>query len=136
MMDDEQNKFICLHNHLNQKDMNHNFRQLMIWKKSIDFSCSIYSLVESFPKTEQFGLTSQITRASVSIPSNIAEGSGRSSYNEFKKFLFYSLGSAYELETQLIIAKRIYKSKANKIQDLINELQAIEKMIFNFQKRL
>ena len=85
----------------------HNFKELLIWQDSIDIVEDIYRVVGSFPKNEQYGLVSQMNRCSVSIPSNIAEGSGRGSNKDFSRFLSISLSSAFELETQLIIANRI-----------------------------
>ena len=80
------------------------YRDLIAWKKSIDLVGKIYSFTRSFPKEEIYGLTSQIRRAAVSIPSNIAEGAGRSGHREFVQFLSIARGSLSELETQLLIA--------------------------------
>ncbi len=82
-------------------------RDLEVWKKSIDLVVQIYSITKNFPTTEKFGLISQMQRCSVSIPSNIAEGSARKSSKEFSHFLSISLGSLAELETQLIISNRL-----------------------------
>jgi len=79
-------------------------RQLMVWKKAIDLTFAIYAATKLFPKDELFGLTSQLRRAAVSIPSNIAEGQSRSTTGEFKQFLGIAAGSLAELQTQLIIA--------------------------------
>lgn len=81
----------------------HNFRELKIWKESINLVKQIYLLTSDLPKDEKFGLISQINRCSVSIPSNIAEGSGRTSDKEFLNFLNIAISSSYELETQLIL---------------------------------
>ena len=77
-----------------------NFRNLKIWQRAMKLVIAIYNLTRMLPKEEKFGLKSQMTRAAISIPSNIAEGSSRSSPKEFKHFLEMSLGSAFELETQ------------------------------------
>ena len=82
-------------------------KDLKVWQKSIDMVVEIYLATSTFPKDELYGLTSQIRRASVSIPSNIAEGYGRFSDKELIRFLFISLGSASEVETQLIICNRL-----------------------------
>lgn len=82
-------------------------KDLKVWRESMDLVILIYDLTEQFPSKEAFGLTSQLRRASVSIPSNIAEGAGRKGENEFKRFLYIALGSLSELETQLEIAFRL-----------------------------
>lgn len=84
--------------------MKHNFKNLNIWKLSVELTNEIYNLTDNFPKSEIFGLTSQIRRCSVSVASNIAEGSSRSSNKDFNRFLEISLGSLYELQTQIIIS--------------------------------
>ena len=83
------------------------FRNLLIWQKSMTLTTQIYQLTSTFPKEEIYGLTSQIRRCSVSIPSNIAEGYGRESDKEFLRFLNISIGSLFEMQTQLEIAKNI-----------------------------
>ena len=82
----------------------HNFKELDVWKKSRILVKDIYLLLANFPDVEKFGIISQMKRAVVSIPSNIAEGSGRSSDKEFVRFLDIALGSAFELETQLYLS--------------------------------
>ena len=81
-----------------------NFKQLLIWQKGFQISIDAFNLVSSFPKEERFSLSNQITRAAVFIPSNIAEGSSRSSEKDYSRFLELALGSSYELETQILIA--------------------------------
>ena len=96
-------------------------KNLIVWQKSIDLVEKIYSYTDGYPKEELYGLTSQMRRASVSIPSNIAEGHGRFSNKELVRFLFISLGSASELETQIIISKRIRFIS----EDIYNELNQL-----------
>lgn len=100
-------------------------KELKVWQKGIELVKFVYSETNSFPKSELFGLTSQMRRAAVSIPSNIAEGAGRNSDKELIHFLYIALGSASELETQIIIAKELYfldKYKAEVIQEKIMEI--------------
>lgn len=100
-------------------------KELKVWKKGIELVKVIYDITNDFPKTEQFGLTSQIRRCSVSIPSNIAEGCGRHSDKELIHFLYITLGSASELETQIIISQELgflEKEKSENIQVLILEI--------------
>jgi len=85
----------------------HNFKELKIWQKSMELSESVYQLTSNFPNTEKYGLITQMQRSAVSIPSNIAEGSGRGTNDSFKYFLSVALGSAFELETQLLLSKRL-----------------------------
>ena len=84
----------------------HNFRKLEIWIDSVELTDIIYSLTDTFPKNEMFGLASQMQRAAVSVPSNIAEGNGRGSHTDYARFLAMARGSLYECMTQLEIAKR------------------------------
>ena len=83
----------------------HRYRDLKFWSESKELSVEVYRMTTGFPKEEKFGIVDQMRRASVSIPSNIAEGSSRNSNKDFNRFLGYSMGSAYELETQLEISK-------------------------------
>ena len=109
-------------------------QDLKVWQKSIDFVENIYRITEVFPKTEQFGLVSQMRRAAVSISSNIAEGNGRKSQKEFQHFLSISIGSLAEVETQIIIAKRI-----GFIEDpllFVEEIKELYKMLHAFKKSL
>ena len=113
----------------------HNYKNLKIWNLGIEIVDDVYKLIESFPKDEKFGLISQISRCSVSIPSNIAEGSSRTD-KSFSHFLDISLGSSFELETQLIIASKrnyISKEQLNKLEEKIAEFQ---KMTMGFQNKL
>lgn len=84
------------------------FRKLEIWKKGMDIAKQVYALTSLLPQKEKFGLTSQMNRCSISIPSNIAEGCSRNSDIELKRFIEIAMGSAFELETQLLLTKEIY----------------------------
>ncbi len=97
------------------------FRDLIIWQKGLIIAKSVYEVTKSFPKEEMFGLTSQVRRAAVSISSNIAEGRGRSTKKDFINFLHISLGSLYEVETQLFLAKELYKVDLKDLPKLIQE---------------
>jgi four helix bundle protein len=111
------------------KQGSRSYRDLDVWKISIEFVKEVYRLTSKFPRTEVYGLTNQIRKAAVSIPSNIAEGQGRNSSKEFKHFLAVSLGSAAELETQLIIAKEINYLTADELNPLLSTLDIIRKML-------
>ena len=104
-------------------------KDLDVWKKAIEFVTEIYSITSSFPKSELYGLTSQIRRAVVSIPSNIAEGATRNHKAEFKQFLFISLSSAAEVDTQLIIAGNLVFLEKQKVEKIQSDLNTISKMI-------
>jgi len=109
-------------------------KDLDVWKKAIEFVAEIYKITRNFPKDEIYGLTSQIRRAAVSIPSNIAEGAARNSTKEFIQFLYIALGSSAETETQLIIAKEIGYVENNSF--LLDEVGSIKKMILGLIKYL
>ena len=114
----------------------HNVKELKIWNLSRSFVKDVYLLTKKFPEDERFGLTQQVRRAAVSIPSNIAEGSGRGSDKEFSHFLDIANGSAFELETQLILSLDLEYISQTEFDPLNEKLQIIEKMIFNFNKSL
>lgn len=107
--------------------MVNSFRDLTVWQKSISFVESIYKLVKTLPKDETYALSDQIRRAVVSIPSNIAEGSGRNSTKEYIQFLYIALGSACEVETQIIIGQKI--GYFQNIDKHIEDITEIKKMI-------
>jgi len=104
-----------------------NHKDLEVWKKSMDLVSNIYKITESFPNKELYGLTNQIRRAAVSVPSNIAEGAARSSKKEFIQFLYIALGSLSELETQIIIASRL--EYLNNLDTLLEDLKVVQKLI-------
>ena len=106
-----------------------NFREYPVWQESVDFSTLIYKLTSDMPWFEKKGLCDQLQRAVVSIASNIAEGSSRPSDNDFAHFLDIALGSAYEVETQLIITRNIGYIDENTYQSLITLLSSIERQL-------
>jgi four helix bundle protein len=100
------------------------FKELTVWQKSIELVKEVYKNTEQFPKSEQFGLMSQMRRSALAIPSNIAEGKKRSTRKDFVHFLYIADGSAAELETQIIIAKDLYPDiKFIKAENLLLEVQ-------------
>jgi four helix bundle protein len=111
-------------------------KDLDVWKKSIEFLSIIYKKTSSFPKEEIYGLTSQIRRAAVSIPSNIAEGAARRNKTEFRQFLYIALGSAAELDTQLIISDNLNFISNETQLELTEELTIISKMLQGLIKSL
>ena len=106
-----------------------NYRDLQIWRRSMGLVKTVYVESHSLPNNERFGLTSQIRRSAVSIPSNIAEGCSRSSTKEQIRFLEISLGSAFELETQLLISAETEMLSSQKVNSIIKELNEIQRMI-------
>ncbi len=114
----------------------HNFKELNIWKEAKDFSVLIYKITFNFPSTEIYGISSQIKRAVISIPSNIAEGAGRNTDKDFSRFIAIAIGSSFELETQLLIANELGFINGKKFKELILKLSRIQKMLVNFQKHL
>ncbi len=113
--------------------MTHNFRKLKIWKEGISVVGDTYKMTRTFPSFEKYGITSQMNRCAVSIPSNIAEGSSKSTDKHFGKFLETSLGSAFEWETQLIVAFNEGYIKEGTFKNFENKIQQLQKMISRFQ---
>ena len=109
-------------------------KDLDVWKKSMDFVTKLYKTTISFPKEEIYGLTNQMRRAAVSIPSNIAEGAARKSNKEFIQFLYIALGSNVELETQLIISKNLKFINDELFIELEKEIDEIGRMLFGLIK--
>ena len=103
------------------------FKDLVVWKRGIDLVEDIYALTANFPANEQFGLVSQMRRAAVSIPSNIAEGQGRKSTKEFMQFLYIAKGSLAEIETQLIICERLMF--VDDTQEMIEKMKILRIML-------
>ena len=114
----------------------HRFKDLEVWKQSRVFCGKIYKVTSTFPATEKFGLTSQLRRASVSVPSNIAEGASRNSNKDFSRFLEIAIGSCYEMETQLLISSNLNFLNEGKLKTLLEELNSIIKMLSSLRTTL
>ncbi|MEO5787627.1 four helix bundle protein [Gelidibacter sp.] len=114
----------------------HRFEELKIWQKAMEITENCYRATENFPKEEKFGLTSQLRRSAVSIPSNIAEGAGRNTNGEFTQFLGIANGSSYELLTQLYLSKRLDLITEDKVRPIINEVLEVTKMNYSLQRTL
>ena len=110
--------------------MNHRIKDLKIWIMAKQIAVDVYLLTSNFPSDEKFGLTNQMRRCSVSVASNIAEGSGRNSNGEFKQFLGIVRGSLYELETQLIISQEVGLITELNCNELLLKIDELNKMIF------
>lgn len=113
----------------------HNHKNLKVWQKGVEIMKQIYSLTSSFPKREDFRLTSQMTSCAVSMPSNIAEGSARTD-KSFQQFLNYSLGSSFELGTQLIAAKHAKYISTEEYESMDEENNEFQRMLIGFMDQL
>lgn len=114
----------------------HNKNDLKILSKSIDLVEEVYKICADFPSEEKYGLSSQIKRSSISIPSNIAEGAGRNTDKEFIHFLSIANGSSYELEIQLIVSERLHLITSEKLRSAVTSLDEIQKMNYGLQQHL
>jgi len=112
------------------------YKDLNVWQKGIEIVDKIYSITDSFPKNELYGLTSQMRRAAISIPSNIAEGFVRHYTKEYKQFLYVSLGSCAELDTQLIIASRRKYITKGKLEELSEDINHETRMLVSLINKL
>jgi four helix bundle protein len=110
--------------------MRQTFRELAVWQRAMQLTVAIYRLSQEFPREEQFGLTSQLRRAAVSIPSNIAEGQGRISKGEFRQFLGIARGSNCEVQTQLEIARSLSFGRPEMIGEAEALSEEVRKMLF------
>ncbi len=106
-----------------------NFSEFAIWHQGVDLAIKAYALAKQLPKEKVYGLRSQITRAVVSVPSNIAKGCSRMSEKDFKRFLEISLGSAFEVETDLIILEKLGMVDSDSIQEFLHDLHKEQKQI-------
>jgi four helix bundle protein len=114
----------------------HNFRKLTVWNAAMSLTVELYKLTEGFPKQEVYGLASQLRRAAVSIPSNIAEGSGRGSDKDFCRFLDIAISSCFELETQIEISYRMDYLSEEAYTKLTDSCSQVQKMIYSFRRNL
>ena len=113
-----------------------NFKELKIWQKGFDIAIKSIKLISTYPKEEKFGISSQITKSAVSISSNIAEGSSRTSEKDYSRFIEISLGSTFELETQLLIAKAVNFGSIELGNEILKDLDEEEKMLISFMNKL
>lgn len=113
-----------------------NFKELKIWQKGFEIAMDSYSLILTFPSSEKYGLNSQITRAAVSIPSNIAEGSSRKSDRDYRRFIEIALGSSFELETQIMIANTAGFYEPAVSTKLLIKVSDEQKMLSSFMNSL
>lgn len=104
-------------------------RDLRVWQESFRLSTLVYSLTDTFPKTEQFGLTSQLRRSAISVPSNIAEGYGRGSTNDYLRFLKVARGSLFEMDTQILLARHRGYGTEEALQEIEGQVQDCSKML-------
>jgi four helix bundle protein len=107
----------------------HNFKELRVWKESIELAKLVYPISAKFPADEKYGLKSQVNRAVVSVASNIAEGAGRGSNKEFAQFLKIALGSAFEVETQMILAEAFGFVTESDNKQLMEQVSGVQRML-------
>ncbi|NER04650.1 four helix bundle protein [Okeania sp. SIO1I7] len=112
------------------------YREQFIWKRGIQLSVHCYQLTENFPKSELYGLTNQIRRASVSVPANIAEGYGRKTKNEYIQFLHIALGSLRELDTLLIIAQEVKLAQGEEFTGVLAEVESLQGILVSTLNKL
>ena len=112
------------------------FRDLQVWQRSMQLTIAVYKLTHEFPREEMFGLTSQIRRSAVSLPSNIAEGQGRLTPGEFRQFLGIARGSNFELQTQLELAKALGMGEGSAINEAESMSHEVGKMLYSMLESL
>ncbi|PYI83101.1 MAG: four helix bundle protein [Verrucomicrobia bacterium] len=113
-----------------------NFEKLDVWRKAIDFAGLIYSETRSFPLEERFGLTNQLRRAAISVSSNIAEGSSRSSKSDFARFVEIATGSVFEVVSQAFIAQRQSFLSEDQFRDIYTDAEELSRMLSGLRKSL
>lgn len=111
-------------------------RDLIAWQKAVKLALDVYSITKLFPESEKFGLVSQLRRACVSVPSNIAEGYGRGATNDYIRFLRTARGSVYEVDTQLLIASRLGYLSAEKFEELESQLNECSRILVGLIRSL
>jgi four helix bundle protein len=113
-----------------------NFREYVIWNEGVDLTIEVYKLTQLLPKDEEYGLKSQLKRAAVSIPSNIAEGCSRSSEKDFRRFLEFSLGSAFEVETDIVVAQKLKMISESQHTPLLDGMHSLQRQISSLISKL
>lgn len=113
-----------------------NFKQLKIWQKGFDIAVKTIQYAATLPQSERFGLCSQMTRAAVSIPSNVAEGSSRTSEKDYRRFVEIALGSSFELETQFLIAQQVEFGNNEFANTILKDIDEEQKMLIGFMNKL
>jgi four helix bundle protein len=113
----------------------HNFRELQVWELAMQIAEEVYRLLIYLPREERYELASQLRGCVVSVPSNIAEGSGRGTDKDFAHFLNMALGSSYELETQLLLAKRLFVEVGSKVDPVLPKLHQLQRMLYSLIKK-
>lgn len=113
-----------------------NLKELKVWTKAMDLAQEVYEACAELPSDERFGLISQIKRSAVSIPSNISEGAGRNSDKEFVHFLSIAHGSSYELQSQILLSRRLKLMKIETGDQLLGKINEVQKMNYALQKSL
>ena len=113
----------------------HQFKQLHVWQESLALAKKVYVTTASFPSDEKYGLTSQIRRSAASIPSNIPEGAGRTTNRDFVRFLSIALGSAFELETHLLLSKELNLIDKDDLGQLEVHLRKTQKMLYTLMQK-
>ena len=114
--------------------MRHNFKSLKVWQKAMDLTDMTFDFCKELPSNERYNLIDQINRCSCSVPSNIAEGSGKNTNKHFAEFLSISISSSFELETQLLICERRKYGSEEKLRNCLELLSEVQRMIFSFRE--
>ncbi|HAD98378.1 MAG TPA: four helix bundle protein [Cryomorphaceae bacterium] len=113
----------------------HNFKNLVIWQKSMELVSEVFAITSQFPNEHKFGLAMQMQRSAISIPSNISEGSGRESDKELVRFLNIANGSCNELETQILIARNLDLIAPNQTEEICSHIHEIQKMNYTLRRK-